>query len=301
MIDSRPHPNVHADEASEERHDHDRGLAADVSAVLERRAKRPPATFDRRRAFQLVGGAGLVAVAGRFALGGRSAGATTVPSEPGAASTLLTGTCDVILEETAGPFPGDGSNGANALTQSSIVRRDITASLEPSTTVAEGVPLTIELVVTDASGNCAPLAGAAVYIWHCDREGRYSMYSSGVEDETYLRGVQEADSNGVVTFTSIFPACYPGRWPHIHFEVYPSVAEATDSDNVIATSQIALPEDICSVVYAEPGYEQSVSNLARVSLDRDMVFADDGAAHQLGTMSGSIDAGDLSVALYAPV
>ncbi|CAN5768520.1 hypothetical protein BH24ACT5_BH24ACT5_18630 [soil metagenome] len=259
--------------------------------------------FDRRRALQLVGGAGVVAVGGRFALVGRTAAATTIPSDPGASAhtTLVTGSCDVIPEETAGPFPGDGSNGVNVLTESGIVRRDITTSLDPSTTVAEGVPLEIQLLVADASGDCAPLVGAAVYIWHCDRQGRYSMYSNGVEDETYLRGVQEADANGAVTFTSIFPGCYSGRWPHIHFDVYRSLADATDSTSVIATSQIALPEDICSTVYAESGYEQSFANLARVSLDRDNVFGDDGAAHQLGTVTGSIDNGDVSVALYVPV
>ena len=55
------------------------------------------------------------------------------------------------------------------------------------------------------------------------------MYSQGVEDQNYLRGVQVADADGVVTFTSIFPACYAGRWPHIHFEVYPDQAGITDA------------------------------------------------------------------------
>jgi protocatechuate 3,4-dioxygenase beta subunit len=42
------------------------------------------------------------------------------------------------------------------------------------------------------------MAGAAVYIWHCDRDGNYSLYSQAVTTENYLRGVQAADSNGVV-------------------------------------------------------------------------------------------------------
>ena len=85
--------------------------------------------------------------------------------------------------------------------------------------------------------------------------------------------MQPVDDNGTVTFTSIFPACYSGRWPHVHFEVYPSVAAAT-SDRQAGTSQIALPQDVCESVYATSGYEQSVSNLSRVSLDSDMVFSD---------------------------
>jgi protocatechuate 3,4-dioxygenase beta subunit len=45
------------------------------------------------------------------------------------------------------------------------------------------------------------MAGAAVYIWHCNRDGNYSLYSQAVTTENYLRGVQAADSNGVVTVT----------------------------------------------------------------------------------------------------
>ena len=100
----------------------------------------------------------------------------------------------------------------------------------------------------------AAKTGAAVYLWHCDREGQYSLYSRAVTAENYLRGVQETDSTGTVTFTSIFPACYSGRWPHIHFEVYSSVADATSSGPIVKTSQIALPKETCDAVYATDGY-----------------------------------------------
>jgi protocatechuate 3,4-dioxygenase beta subunit len=129
------------------------------------------------------------------------------------------------------------------------------------------------------------MAGGAVYIWHCDQEGRYSLYSQGVTGENYLRGVQEADDRGQVRFTTIFPACYSGRWPHIHFEVYPSLAKATTSSNKIATSQMALPEDACNAVYATSGYEQSVGNMSRLSLNTDNVFSD-GYDLQLPAMTG---------------
>ena len=86
--------------------------------------------------------------------------------------------------------------------------------------------------------------------------------------------MQETDANGTVTFTSIFPGAYSGRWPHIHFEVYPSLDEATPAGTKLATSQIALPEDACKLVYATAGYEQSVANLAQTSLATDMVFSD---------------------------
>ena len=156
-----------------------------------------------------------------------------------------TTTCAPIPEETAGPYPGDGSNGPDVLAESGIVRSDIRSSIGDASGVAEGVPLTVDLTVTDTAAGCVPLAGAAVYIWHCDREGRYSMYSEGAENENYLRGVQETDGDGRVTFTSIFPACYSGRWPHIHFEVYASVEDATGGGEPIATSQLAFPQDVC--------------------------------------------------------
>src|SRR3954454_2543463 len=102
------------------------------------------------------------------------------------------------------------------------------------------------------------------------------MYSSGLEAENYLRGVQLADADGTVTFTSIYPACYDGRWPHIHVEVYPDQASIADSTTAIATSQVALPQDVCETVYATDGYEASVANLSKVSLATDNVFGDDG-------------------------
>jgi len=161
------------------------------------------------------------------------------------------------------------------------------------------VPLTIAMTVLDVQAGGTPVKGAAVYAWHCDREGRYSLYDSTLADENYLRGVQESDGSGTVMFTSVFPACYSGRWPHIHFEVYPSLAEATAAGSKLVTSQIALPEDACTAVYATSGYEQSVTNLSQVSLATDMVFAD-GYSTQLGTVTGSTGSG-MTVALNVGV
>jgi protocatechuate 3,4-dioxygenase beta subunit len=196
-----------------------------------------------------------------------------------------------VPSETAGPYPGDGSNGPNVLDDSGIVRHDIRRSFGSSRTLAKGVPLRVNLTVTDASKDYAPLAGAAVYLWHCDRSGRYSMYSSGAEDENYLRGIAKTDSEGTAWFKTIFPACYSGRWPHIHFEVYSSVSKAVANGPIVKTSQIALPKAVCSKVYATSGYSGSTSNLARTSLASDNVFSDDKAIHQLATMSGSVSRG----------
>jgi protocatechuate 3,4-dioxygenase beta subunit len=185
------------------------------------------------------------------------------------------------------------------LDDSGIVRSDIRSSFGGATGTAGGVPMTLELVLTDLAKG-TPFAGTAVYVWHCDREGRYSLYSAGATDQNYLRGVQIADASGRVRFTSVFPACYSGRWPHIHFEVYPSLDAAKSAGNRIATSQIALPKDICSQVYATSGYEQSVQTLQGVSLSSDMVFGEDDGERQIGTISGSV-ANGLTVDLSVPI
>jgi protocatechuate 3,4-dioxygenase beta subunit len=175
------------------------------------------------------------------------------------------------------------------LTESGIVRQDITTSFGSSTGTAEGVPLEIRMELFDtATGE--PLQGAAVYAWHCTRDGGYSLYSEGVEDQNFLRGVQEVAADGTVSFTTIFPGAYDGRWPHVHFEVFPSLDDATSAGSRLVTSQLALPQDACEQAYATDGYEQSVQNLAGTSLDSDMVFSD-GTDSQLATVTGDVDGG----------
>jgi protocatechuate 3,4-dioxygenase beta subunit len=215
----------------------------------------------------------------------------------GGATAAAGGGCLTIPEETAGPFPGDGTIGANALTQSGIVRADIRPSFGTASGTAAGVPLTVELDLVAAGASCAALPGYAVYIWHCDRDGLYSLYT--LPSQNYLRGVQVADAAGKVTFQSIFPGCYPGRWPHIHFEIYPSLPLISSAQNKVATSQLALPETVCRAAYAQAGYAQSATNLGGVTLATDGVFSD-GWSQQIPTVTGSADAG-YAIALTVPV
>jgi hypothetical protein len=154
----------------------DQGLAFDLGTLL-----------DRRRMLKLIGFSGLTAALFAAGCGSSTAGALGSPS---ASVTTAggggTGDYVTIPEETAGPYPGDGSNGPDVLSQSGIVRSDIRSSFGEFSGTAKRVPLTIKLTILDASNGCAPLAGAAVYLWHCDREGRYSLYT--VADQNYLRG-----------------------------------------------------------------------------------------------------------------
>jgi protocatechuate 3,4-dioxygenase beta subunit len=266
-----------------------RGLVYDVQTLI-----------DRRRALGIFGGLTLTSLLAACGVtqtdaeaspsATATATATPTPSPTASATAAAFEPVSEVPDETGGPYPGDGSNGVNVLDDSGIVRSDIRASFGSSTTVAQGVPLTIALTVRDAATGAA-LAGKGVYLWHCDQAGRYSLYSSGAENENYLRGVQQTDATGTVTFTSIYPACYSGRWPHIHFEVYDDVATAVASGPIVKTSQIALPEEANALVYATSGYEQSVRNASQISLQSDNVFGDDGGIHQIATMAGSVSGG----------
>jgi protocatechuate 3,4-dioxygenase beta subunit len=292
------HPTQDHARAHEHADDHDDfgGLARDLPGLL-----------GRRRALRLMAGAGLgVGAAGLLAAcssGGSSsssastagATATTADSAGSTATTAATAataaieSCVELPEETAGPYPGDGSNGPDVLAENGVVRSDIRSSFGSMSGTADGVPLTIDLRVLDAD-TCEPVPGAAVYLWQCDAAGRYSLYSQGATDQNYLRGVQAADDDGRLTFVSTFPGCYSGRWPHIHFEVYQDLDAAQSVRNKVATSQIALPADASAAVYATDGYSGSSANLARVSLSSDMVFRD-GAEAQTPGITGSASSG----------
>ncbi|MET7767785.1 dioxygenase [Nocardia sp. NPDC005366] len=269
---------------NEHEHEHDLGLAHDLRTMV-----------SRRRALYLFGAAGT----GAFAA---ACSATDSPDSAASASAIETASSNIsaIPQETAGPYPGDGSNGPNVLIESGVARSDITTSFGSYSGVAQGVPTKIQLDLRDLARSGAAGAGMAVYLWHCDRAGKYSLYSDGVTDQNYLRGVQVADTSGAVAFTSIFPACYDGRWPHIHFEVYDSLESAVAGENARLTSQIALPRDVCESVYAyDSGYSASTSNISRVTLASDNVFGD-GWDAELATISGTPATG-LTVSLTVGV
>jgi protocatechuate 3,4-dioxygenase beta subunit len=208
------------------------------------------------------------------AASGTSSAAAATSTDGSADSTGDSAACVTAAPaETAGPYPGDGSNGPNVPIESGIVRDDIRSSFGSLSGWTEGVPMTIDLTLLDTTKNCAVGAGMAVYVWHCDRAGDYSLYSQAAVDKNYLRGVQVADQDDRVSFTSIFPACYSGRWPHIHFEVFDTLESAVAGENARLTSQIALPEDACKAVFAhDNGYAASVGNMSNVTLNSDNVF-----------------------------
>ncbi len=260
----------------------DRGLVYDVGTLVSRRA-----------ALGLFGGvatATLLAACTPQVTAVSSPTATGTPTPSPTSSTAGDQPLTEIPDETAGPYPADGSNGVNVLDDSGIVRSDIRSSFGSSTTTVSGVPLTIRLTIRDAATGSA-LVGRAVYLWHCDAQGNYSLYGSGLEHENFLRGVQQTDATGTVEFTSVFPGCYSGRWPHAHFEVYENVETAITNGPIVKTSQLALPTEQCTAVYATSDYPTSARNFSGMTLATDNVFGNDGGIYQLATMSGSVESG----------
>lgn len=206
-------------------------------------------------------------------------------------------TCEATPSETRGPFPADGSNGRprpiNVLTLDGVVRRDIRRGFAGMAGVAEGVPLELEIALVGAGGACAARPGPALYLWHNDAAGAYSLYDR--TDTNYLRGLQRTDAEGRVRFASVVPGCYGGRYPHCHFEVFASVEAALGGAAPLLVSQLAFPEAACRAVYGDAArYGASLRNLDRLPIARDFVFGDadaDGRARQTIVLSGDPEEG----------
>jgi protocatechuate 3,4-dioxygenase beta subunit len=236
------------------------------------------AMMTRRRALSFLGAAGFLAACGDNSLTNSSTSTVNTST-----STQQTNSGAEIPSETQGPYPADGTNGPNVLTDGAVVRQDLTSSFGNYSGTASGIPTTFKFTIVDAQTG-SPVPNAAMYLWHCTAEGQYSLYE--VTDQNYLRGMQISDASGKVNFSSIFPGCYSGRWPHCHFEIFDSLEVANSGANARKTSQLALPQHECELAYADSSYGNSLDNLGRLSLTTDGIFSD-GWSDQLGTVTGS--------------
>ena len=227
--------------------------------------------------------------------------ASTATSTASTATTTATSTASTagfveFPEETNGPFPADGSNDngegqlADVLADPGIIRSDLTSNLDGSDT-QPGIPLALTMLI--GSGG-SPLPGAAVYAWHCSRDGHYSVYSGGMNggdysDTTWFHGVQVTDANGAVTFNTIFPGRYQGRAVHIHFEVY----QDDTFSNLLLTSQVGFDDEQSDAIYAsDSNYASSLRNPTYNAADN--VFND-------GDGSQIVDIGQPATSLAASV
>ena len=182
--------------------------------------------------------------------------------------------CATSPAETAGPFPTKDP--------ATLAIQDIRAD-------RMGVAMNVQLAIQDKNNGCAPLTGVFVDVWHCDNDGYYSEYGgSGMQSKNmqsvhFLRGRQTTNSQGIVTFKTIFPGWYPGRAPHIHVEVLDA------SERSLLVTQIAFPTEVCNEVYREATQYYS-KGLQDTSNSRDGIFRDSLSA-QMPVLTGNISNG----------
>lgn len=262
--------------------------------------------LTRKEILLLFGGVGLAGLTTLIGCGGSNASqittalgsdgttaspsptASATPTPEASASPVVTatpsptptpGSCVLIPSETQGPYPL-----LAVLSDSSMNRSDITEG-------KTGVPLTLKINLQNVrDGACAVIPNAAVYVWHCDKDGAYSGYNqqnNSTVGQTFLRGIQVSDGGGSVTFHTVYPGWYAGRITHIHFQVY-----LNDDLNVTATatSQIALPQEITRTVYSSSLYASRGQNTSVTGFAQDNVFSD-GTAYQMATVTGDASTG----------
>lgn len=190
-------------------------------------------------------------------------------------------TCSLAPSETEGPFP--------TKSPSAYERVDIRED-------RKGVEMSVSIQINTQSSNCTPLSGAIVDIWHCDADGNYSEYGGIQMQQTdytkvhFLRGRQVTDSNGKVSFTTIFPGWYQSRATHIHVHIYDA------KGNSLKVTQISFPEgegNSVSEVNGENGqaygYTKGLDGYTYNSADN--VFSDDSNNVQMANVSGSLSEG----------
>ena len=214
--------------------------------------------LTRREAIGAVGAAGAAALA--FGCG-------DTPTSPSATTTTSTtstnATCAVTPTETAGPFPS----------LVDLFRSDIREG-------KSGTLFTLTIKVVNANNGCAAVPNANVEIWHVDAAGDYSQYGTQAT-RTFLRGIQTSNSNGEVTFTTIYPGWYQGRATHIHVEV-------TMAGRSVKVTQMAFPETVNNAVHASGVYASRGTNpMTNLS---DGIFSDS-LSSEIVTPTGSASGG----------
>lgn len=233
----------------------------DVTSDAEAAQNTPPALSRRTIIKGGASAATVLGIAGVLGTGDLTfAFQESTPATPGAGATPTSGTpaatttCAVLTPElTEGPYYVDEA----------LVRRDITDG-------KPGIPLTLRINVQDVAA-CAPLADAAVEIWHCDAHGYYSGVSvnnpgsdagpdeaAAAAEQMFLRGVQITDASGNVESATIYPGWYVSRTVHIHMKVH--VGGEIDAENTYEnghtahTGQLFFDDAISDEVFATEAY-----------------------------------------------
>lgn len=110
--------------------------------------------------------------------------------------------CISTPEVTVGPYNVHGE----------LIRSNITET-------QEGVPVHLEFQFVDCS-TCEGVENMMLDVWAANATGVYSGVeitgNEGGLENTYLRGLQATDSDGVASFDTTFPGHYAGRAIHQH-------------------------------------------------------------------------------------
>jgi protocatechuate 3,4-dioxygenase beta subunit len=247
-----------------------------------------PDLLSRRQAMGLFAGLGAGVVAAACGGGSSSKGAsssTRTTSAGASGTTASSAACVLTPEVTEGPYYLDLDK----------VRSDITEG-------KDGTPLDLKITVVDATG-CTPIKDAAIDVWHCDAAGVYSGFSqaggggpgggpggaqSATDDQTFLRGTQVTDANGLAQFHTIYPGWYRGRAVHIHMKVHVG-------GSVVHTGQLFFDDDLTNQVYGSAPYSSRGTPDVRNSADD--IYRSAGAASAIlaVTPSGQGYAGEITV------
>ena len=174
-----------------------------------------------------------------------------------AAASTLGPSCVVRPEQTGGPYFVD-----ERLNRSDIRSDPTDGRARP------GTPLALTLLVSRLNtGDCQPLAGAQVDIWHCDAQGIYSDVQDpdfNTIGQKFLRGYQITDTRGEARFITVYPGWYPGRTVHIHFKIRTTPMAQRSFE---FTSQLYIDDVLTDRVHTAPPYTTNGLRTARNQQD----------------------------------
>ncbi|ORY68292.1 Intradiol ring-cleavage dioxygenase [Pseudomassariella vexata] len=181
------------------------------------------------------------------------------------AATLFSGNSSCILtpDVTQGPYYVGGE----------YIRRNIIEE-------QEGIDTVLDYQVIDVD-TCDPVPNVYLEMWHCNSTGVYSgVVASGNGDSsdtsnidnTFLRGIQATDADGVAQFETLFPGHYTSRATHIHI--------------LIHTNATVYPNGTL-------GNEVSASHVGQAFFDQDLITeADTIAPYSSNTQEVTLNSAD---------
>ncbi|KAF2713285.1 aromatic compound dioxygenase [Pleomassaria siparia CBS 279.74] len=202
-------------------------------------------------------------------------------------TTIQNDTCVLAPETIFGPYAVDGEMNRHDLRETQA-----------------GIDFYLDIGVLDLT-TCEPLTNAALTIWSCNATGSYSSYTGvnpdtvelfdgwtkredgTTDDETFLRGVQKTDSNGMVEFLTTFPGYYASRTTHMHVTVQSDVTNGTSysQSGTQHIGQLFFDEDLLNTVYATAPYSAHLDTLTRVTNANDSIFTEASANGYSATVS----------------